>query len=239
VSGTRDSYDRIADDYAARFRDELLTKPLDRALLDALAEEVNTLGPIADVGCGPGHVAGYLHDRGIAAIGVDLSPRMIDIARTAHPDIEFVIADMCDLPVPDRSWGGIVALYSIIHIPPAQLAEVFVEFRRVLRQGATMLLSFHVGDEARHATEMLGHTVDLDFQFYDRQFVQSALEQAGFAVNAYLERLHYETEVATTRGYLMARRAQAGEQGADSQASAHPFGRQGERHPMRHPNENR
>jgi SAM-dependent methyltransferase len=207
VSGTQDGYDRMAEDYAARFHDELVTKPLDRALLGALAEAVNDLGPIADVGCGPGHVARYLHDRGVATIGVDLSPRMIDIAQTAHPGIEFLTADMGDLPVLDQSWGGIVALYSIIHIPPAQLADVFVEFHRVLRQGAIVLLSFHVGDETRHVSEMLGHTVDLDFQFYEQPFVQAALEQAGFDVTAYLERAPYETEVATTRGYLMARRA--------------------------------
>ncbi len=206
MANTRDGYDVLAEDYAARFLDELSGKPLDRALLGLVATEVSGLGPIADVGCGPGHVARFLQERGATATGVDLSPRMIDLARAAHPAIDFHVGDMRSLTFPDQTWGGIVALYSIIHIPPAELAGVCAEFHRVLRPGGMVLLSFHVGDEVRHVDEMLGCTVDLDFQFYDRPIVQSCLEQARFTLGAYVERPPYPTEVATTRGYLMARR---------------------------------
>ena len=206
MGSTQDGYDKMADDYAARFLDELAAKPLDRALLDLVATEVNGLGAIADVGCGPGHVARYLHDRGTTAVGLDLSPRMIDVARAAHPAIEFHVGDMRSLQFPDETWGGIVALYSIIHVTPSELTGVFAEFYRVLRPGGTVLLSFHVGDEVRHVEEMLGRTVDLDFQFYERHLVESRLEQANLSVSAYVERPPYRTEVTTTRGYLLARR---------------------------------
>jgi hypothetical protein len=53
---------------------------------------------------------------------------------------------------------------------------------------------------------MLGHTVDLDFQFYERTLVESCLEEAGMLVGAYVERRPYPTEVTTLRGYLMAHR---------------------------------
>jgi trans-aconitate methyltransferase/GNAT superfamily N-acetyltransferase len=221
VGSTQVSYDKIAEEYAARFLDELATKPLDRALLDLVATEVNGLGAIADIGCGPGHVAGYLHNRGATTIGLDLSARMIDTARVAHPDIAFDVGDMRSLQVPDQAWGGIVALYSIIHIAPSELTGVFVEFYRVLRPGGTVLLSFHVGDEVRHVEEMLGRTVDLDFQFYERPFVESSLEQAGLSVSAYVERQPYPTEVATTRGYLLARRNNVNSDGAKPMRSVH------------------
>src|SRR4051812_13083968 len=54
------SYDRVAADYTANIADELAGKPLDRALLQAFAEQVGTLAPVADLGCGPGHVAAFL-----------------------------------------------------------------------------------------------------------------------------------------------------------------------------------
>jgi len=186
--------------------DELATKPLDRLLLELVADEVNDLGAIADIGCGPGHVARYLRDLGKSAVGVDLSPRMIDVARAAHPAIEFHVGDMHDLHFPDQSWGGIVALYSIIHVSPSELTNVFAEFHRALRPGGTVLVSFHVGDEVRHVEEMLGRPVDLDFHFYERALVEACLEHAGLVLTAYIERRPYETEVATTRGYLLARR---------------------------------
>jgi SAM-dependent methyltransferase len=203
---TRDSYDRVAADYADRFLGELTYKPLDRSLLDLFAAEAAPLGPIADIGCGPGHVTRYLCESGIATLGLDLSPRMIEIATRTHPGIIFQIADMRALPVPDQSWGGIVACYSIIHVSPAELPAVCREFHRALRPGGLVLLSFHLGDELRHVDELWGHPVSLDFQFYERPTVEAALAAAGLTVDAFIERRPYEREVDTTRGYVLAHR---------------------------------
>jgi hypothetical protein len=52
----RRDYDAVAGEYARRIAGELEGKPLDRALLDAFAEQVRPHGPVADLGCGPGHV---------------------------------------------------------------------------------------------------------------------------------------------------------------------------------------
>ena len=202
TDATRAGYDAVAATYAKRFVDELAGKPIDRSLLDLLIGAA----PIADIGCGPGHVARYLHDRGAHSVGLDLSPRMIDIATRTHPGIEFQVADMRSLPVADQSWGAIVAFYSIIHIPPAGLPAVFAEVQRVLRPGGLALLSFPLGSELRHLDEWWDHAVSLDFQFYERAFVEDALTAAGLLVDAYLERRPYPNEVDTTRAYLMARR---------------------------------
>ncbi|MBO2451426.1 class I SAM-dependent methyltransferase [Actinomadura barringtoniae] len=201
---TRDSYDEVAGEYAERLQDELAAKPLDRALLKLLADSVS--GPIADIGCGPGHVAAHLHGLGTPVLGIDLSPRMIEIASASHPGIGFHTGDMRELHVPDQAWSGIVALYSIIHIPPADLPRAFAEFYRVLKPSGVLLLAFHLGDEVRHMDEWWGHQVSLDFQFYLRPEIETALTDAGFTVDAYIERKPYAHEAETTRAYLMAHR---------------------------------
>ena len=61
---TQAGYDAVAEEYAERFFDELAAKPLDRALLDCLAELTRGLGVVADIGCGPGQIARYLADHG-------------------------------------------------------------------------------------------------------------------------------------------------------------------------------
>ena len=55
----RRSYDTVAEQYADGFRGELAHKPLDRALLGSLIEAAGAGAPVADLGCGPGHVAGW------------------------------------------------------------------------------------------------------------------------------------------------------------------------------------
>ena len=53
----RESYDRIAGEYARRIFDELQHKPFDRQLLDRFAAQIPKNGQACDMGCGPGHVA--------------------------------------------------------------------------------------------------------------------------------------------------------------------------------------
>jgi len=90
VAGTRRWYDLVAGDYAAAISGELAGKPFDRALLDALVELAAGFA-IADVGCGPGHVTGYLADRGgRVVLGLDLSTAMAGIDRV---DLTFRFLD--------------------------------------------------------------------------------------------------------------------------------------------------
>ena len=75
------SYDLVADEDVRRIVEEVQHKPLDRQLLDRFAASVRDLGPACDLGCGPGHMARYLQDHGVAVCGVDLSPAMVERAR--------------------------------------------------------------------------------------------------------------------------------------------------------------
>jgi SAM-dependent methyltransferase len=211
VAATRTSYDRLAGEYSARMFGELEHKPLDRELLDRLVERVGDLGPIGDLGCGPGHVARYLHERGAPVVGVDLSPGMIEQARRLSPGIEFRVGDMRALELPDGSWGGIACFYAIIHIPGDEIVAALGELRRVLRPGGWLLLTFHIGDEVRHFDELWGEPVDLDFRFFRTEEMVGYLRAAGFTLGETVEREPYSgVEVQTRRAYLFARQPDAG-----------------------------
>jgi trans-aconitate methyltransferase len=56
-------FDRVAAEYAHRIYGELDHKPLDRELLDRFAVQVQRIGSVCDLGCGPGHVTRYLHEQ--------------------------------------------------------------------------------------------------------------------------------------------------------------------------------
>src|SRR3954447_19792609 len=111
----RESYDSAAEAYAEHLAAELDHKPLDRHLLNRFAEEVRGKGLVADLGCGPGHIAKYLHDQGADILGIDLSSEMIHWARRLNPDLSFRVGDMRSLDLPDAALVGIVAFYSIVH----------------------------------------------------------------------------------------------------------------------------
>lgn len=208
---TQLSYDRLADEYVRRIYNELKDKPLDRELLDLLAARLRLVGPVCDLGCGPGHVARYLHDQGVDICGIDLSAELLERARQLNPGIEFRQGDMFALDVPDATWAGIAAFYSIIHIPQAEHVKVLSEMWRILRPGGLLLITFHLGDEILHFDELWGVKVGLDFHLFRSEEVANSLRAAGFLIEQVIERDPYpQVEAQTRRAYIFARKPEGG-----------------------------
>jgi SAM-dependent methyltransferase len=203
----RRSYDAVAEEYAEHLDDELEYKPFDRGLLAALIEQARAGAPIADVGCGPGHVAAWMTAHGATTVGFDLSPAMVAVAGRLHPEVTVLEGDFLSLPAGDGEFGAVVAFYSIIHLLPEERPAAFAEIRRVLRSRGLLLVSFHVGTEVRHRDEWWGHEVDVDFRFLEPLVILEELEAAGFVLELAAERVAYPDEGPTRRAYLMARRS--------------------------------
>lgn len=209
IQETQRSYDQVAVDYAERFKDEMDDKPFDRHCLDRLAKEVGDLGPICDMGCGPGQITRYLHRRGVKTLGVDLSSNMIAEAKRLNPEIHFHQGDILSLPDPDDAWGGIAAFYCIIHIPRERIVEALLELKRVLKPGGVLLVTFHIGTQVKHLDEWWEKPVNVDFAFFLPSEMEDWLREAGFVLMETLVREPIpEVEVATQRAYLFARKSQ-------------------------------
>jgi SAM-dependent methyltransferase len=189
LSDTRSSYDIDAAGYAEKVRGLLSEMPYLRASLTLFVELVHGAGggPVADVGCGPGYVTGYLHDAGVDVFGIDLSPEMIAIAQRDYPDLRFEVGTMTDLDLENNSVVGIIAFWSVIHVPDYAIPGVFEQFRRVLRPQGLLLVGFHVGDETRHTSE--GYTrrpINVDSHRRRPSTMTRWLRDAGFTIEAEL-----------------------------------------------------
>lgn len=196
LHATQVAYDTVAVDYAELLRDELDTKPLDRAMLAAFAEYVRApeAGEVADLGCGPGRVTAHLQSLGVNAFGIDLSPKMIAVARRSYPDLRFEEGSMTALDLADEAVGGAVAWYSTVHTPPEVLPTVFAEIHRVLAPGGRFLIAFKVGDERRHLPRGYGHEISLDVYWMPPERIAELLGSAGLVLDAQLIREPDESE---------------------------------------------
>jgi ubiquinone/menaquinone biosynthesis C-methylase UbiE len=202
------SYDSVAEDYARNFCDELDHKPFDCKMLDWLIEKAGTGGSFCDLGCGPGQIARYLHDRKVDACGIDLSDEMVRQAQRLNPNILFRQGNMSSLDnVPDDSFAGIAAFYSIIHIPRHQLVQTLRQLRRVLRSSGVLLLTFHIGKEVVRRDEWWDKSVCLDFYFFETGEMKAFLREANFVLEEVIERDPYpEVEYPSRRAYVFARK---------------------------------
>lgn len=96
-------------------------------------------GRVLDVGCGPGHLAARLADRGLHVAAIDLDPAMVERARRRlAARAETAVADVAALPFPDASFDVVVSTLSMHHW--ADHAAGLAEVARVLRPGGVALV---------------------------------------------------------------------------------------------------
>jgi SAM-dependent methyltransferase len=186
---TQASYDTVAVSYADQMREALGGTLYVRAALDLFAEMVRAVegGPVADVGCGPGHVTAYLRELGVDVFGIDLSPVMIEVARREHPGLRFEVGSMTELDLAGASVAGLLAFWSLVHVPDHAVPGVFAQFERVMRPGAPLLVGFHVGDGSTLKSQGYGgHPMKVYVHRRQPDQVAAWLREAGFAIEAHL-----------------------------------------------------
>jgi ubiquinone/menaquinone biosynthesis C-methylase UbiE len=123
------------------------------------------------------------------------------------PGVEFRQGDMLALDASDGAWAGIVAFYSLIHVPREKMLRALGELYRVLRPGGVLLVSFHIGQETVHLDEWWGRRVCVDFFFFQPDEVADYLRASGFEIEETIAREPYpDVEHPSRRGYIIARR---------------------------------
>lgn len=191
LDAVRASYDRVADSYVQLMQTtgmaDFRTQPWLRAAIDIFADAVGDLGPVLDVGCGPGQVTAYLAERGLDVSGVDLSPRMVDHARQLYPECRFEVASATELELAPFSLGGILGWWSLFNLPRDVLPSVIGGFHAALRPAGQLIIATHVGEEDVIRTEAYGGIpVQWTTHRWRPEQLRQLLEQAGFAVTAEL-----------------------------------------------------
>lgn len=155
-------YDALAELYDETFP-EAFGSTTERAAVDLFIDEIRAMGtpgPVIDVGCGTGHQVHHLASKGIDVIGVDPSGSMLKHARRRFPDLRFVEDDAVLGAVDVDEIAGIVARFSLIHVPPEEIAGIFASWNERLVPGAALLVAFQaLGAEGAGDVEEFDHVV--------------------------------------------------------------------------------
>jgi ubiquinone/menaquinone biosynthesis methyltransferase len=95
-----------------------------------------------DLACGTGDIASVLASRGMHAIGLDITHRMLQLAAARCPGLSFVTGDMLALPFGDRAFDVVTTGYGLRNVPDLPIA--LAEIARVLKpRGVFLSLDFN------------------------------------------------------------------------------------------------
>lgn len=173
-------YDEAGDRYTEVALRENQTRDLHtRVLMDCLAEGSHVL----DLGCGAGRPTTGILAEQFRVTAVDVSPRQIERARHAVPNARFVEGDMSRLEFDDASFDGVVAFYSIIHVPRDRHQALFESIHSWLRPGGTLVASLaSTGSEAWTEGDFYG--APMYWSSYDATTSERMLRRAGFHLDS-------------------------------------------------------
>lgn len=138
------SSDRIIglyEDNAAHWDRQRGRDLFEKPWLDRFCAGIPAHGTVLDIGCGMGEpIAAHLAGRGYALTGVDASPSLISLARTRHPEQEWIVGDMRSMEL-GRRFDGMLAWHSLFHLAPEAQRPMFARFARHAAPGAMLMFS--------------------------------------------------------------------------------------------------
>ena len=172
----KQGYNKAAEHYAAS-RDQFEnTKYLDK--LNAL---LSSNSHILDIGCGAGKpIDSYFVSKGHSVTGIDLSEKMIDLARENVPEASYKVQDMTQLKENDYSVDAVVSFYAIFHTPRETHQELFKKINSFLPTNGLLLVS--MGSSEWEGKEENFHGIDMYWSHYDAKKNRKIVENSGFQV---------------------------------------------------------
>ena len=135
-----------------------------------------------DLCCGEGRVARDLAARGHSVVGLDASPTLLEFARQADPEGEYVLGDATALPFEDASFDLVVAYNSLMDVE--DMAGAVLEAARVLEPGGQLCVSIvhPIVDMSRFESDEPDAPFVFAAPYFERREVHESFERAGLTM---------------------------------------------------------
>ncbi len=176
-------FDEFAEEYASRF--ENVSGYIEQ--LTFFTNQIKAEKPaILELACGPGNVTKFLKNRFPESriLGVDLAPKMIELARKSLPEVDFRVMDVRDISsIPDK-FDAVMCSFCLPFLSKDDAAKLIADCSSLLNPGGVVYLSTMEGDQNRAGFEKTSFSGDSEIYFnYHRQSdLQEAFEKSGFNV---------------------------------------------------------
>ena len=172
----RTGYDTITDDYlawTAQIEDDPKVM-----YVDQLGKRVASGDRVLELGCGAGEQCTRMLAEHFEVTGVDISQEQLSRARARISNAHFVQADLTELELEPQSYGAVVAIYVLNHVPRELLGDLLRRIAGSLKPGGHLLASFGIADEREWAGHWLGTT--MFFSSFPAETNSRLVGEAGF-----------------------------------------------------------
>lgn len=139
---------------------------------------------VLDVGAGPGYYAAYFREHGYEVVCIDICKKMIAFCRAKGLDARLM--DLEELSFPDKSFDGVWAYASLLHVPKSHAPAVITRITNILRQWGVFGLALKEGS----GEQLVSYPKDASAQRFFSYYTPREIEQL---VTAHFGILHAST----------------------------------------------
>ena len=170
---------------AQQYRD----KYMDLTIYDATYSEFCQLlskdrAKVLDAACGPGNVSRFLMTQrpNLELLGIDLAPRMVELARAAVPSAQFSVHDCRRLTDLGQRFDGIICAFGFPYLSCVEVTEFIMQAREILIAGGVLYLSCMEGKNDDSGFEFSSSGDRMYINYHSESHIRGALESQGFTI---------------------------------------------------------
>ena len=180
----QDAVARTYDAMAPRWTQwaDAVSPPLRERYVDVLVERLPLTSRVLEIGCGSGVPVAALLAHHFDLHGIDISHEMVRNARTAVPTGHFEVGDISETAFEQGSFDGVVAFYSLVHLPREAQITLFSRIFHWMRPGGPFVASLGTSDAAETVEEDWLGAGTMFWSSYDAETNRVLLQRAGFTI---------------------------------------------------------
>ena len=153
-----------------------------RDWLDLLVSKLNKGDKILDLGCGNGRAIKYLVDRGFQGIGVDVSEKMLKLAKKNVPKAKFYKKDFTKLDFKDNSFDAVISFFALNHIKKKEFKQVISKCKKMLKKDGFLLLGMVEGKFEGCFKGFYGQKMLLYGKAYTKKEIYDVLKSKAYKI---------------------------------------------------------
>lgn len=176
IQKTINQYNKIALLYAQN-----ISRRIPQEEINYFAKLLKPHSKILDVGCAAGRDSRIFKDLGFDVIGIDLSEKLLEIAKRNNPDITFKKADFRSIPYPNDSFDGLWVNAVFHHIDREEMITALKEFRRVLKANGILYIRTKQGKGNWKGREELALNEEREFTLLSSKDLESMIKKIGLS----------------------------------------------------------
>ncbi|MBT5022423.1 class I SAM-dependent methyltransferase [Candidatus Woesearchaeota archaeon] len=167
------TYDAIAE----KFDKEYCRSIYFKKQLDNFVSRLKKGSKILDVGSGTGHVARYLCRKGFDVVGVDLSEKMVTLAKAKAPDAIFEVMDIRELKFDQNHFDSAICLFALNHVTHKDAEKVISDLVKLVKKTGLLFLGIPEGCGDEICDEPLDPKHKIYFNYYEKKWILNSIEK--------------------------------------------------------------